>query len=259
MRIFVIKRRTIMIFSAILAGYLAVMTVIFGGYGGITAAISPKKKIPIYCVDKTEKVIAISFDAGWGNEDTQQLIDILAKYKVKATFFLVGTWVDSYPESVKALFEAGHEIMNHSNKHKNMPALSKQGIIEDIEECNKKIEAITGVRPTLFRPPSGAYNNTLIDAVAGINMYTIQWDVDSHDWMKKSKEYIIDRVTKRVKPGSIVLFHNAAENTPEALPDIIETLLADGYKFVPISELIYKDNYTIDHTGRQISSADKPR
>ena len=89
----------------------------------------------------------------WGNEDTQQLIDILGKYNIKATFFVVGEWVDKYPESVKALHDAGHEVMNHSNTHAHMSQLSKEEIIADVNACNDKIEGVTGVRPTLIRPP----------------------------------------------------------------------------------------------------------
>ena len=114
----------------------------------------------------------------WGNEDTQQLIDILAKYKVPATFFVVGQWVDKYPESVKALHEAGHEIMNHSNTHAHYPQLSAQEVTADLNACNDKIEAVTGVRPTLVRLPYGDYDDCSINAVRALGMEPIQWDVD---------------------------------------------------------------------------------
>ena len=187
----------------------------------------------------------------WGNEDTQELIDILGRYGVRATFFVVGDWVDKYPESVKALHDAGHEVMNHSNTHAHMNQLSAQEIIADVEACNDKIEAVTGVRPTLIRPPYGEYNDQVISAIRSIGMEPIQWDVDSLDWKEISAQEITQRVTSRVQSGSIVLFHNAALHTPEALPGILECLLQEGYTFVPISELILEEPYTIDHTGRQ--------
>ena len=187
----------------------------------------------------------------WGNEDTQELIDILGRYGVRATFFVVGDWVDKYPESVKALHDAGHEVMNHSNTHAHMNQLSAQEIIADVEACNDKIEAVTGVRPTLIRPPYGEYNDQVISAIRSIGMEPIQWDVDSLDWKEISAQEIAQRVTSRVQSGSIVLFHNAALHTPEALPGILECLLQEGYTFVPISELILEGPYTIDHTGRQ--------
>lgn len=179
------------------------------------------------------------------------LIDILGKYKVKATFFVVGDWVDKYPESVKALHDAGHEVMNHSNTHAHMSQLSKDEIIADVEACNDKIEAVTGVRPTLIRPPYGEYDDNVITAIRSIGMEPIQWDVDSLDWKEIPANEITQRVTSKVGPGSIVLFHNAALHTPEALPSILEQLTQEGYTFVPISQLILTGNYTIDHTGRQ--------
>ena len=188
----------------------------------------------------------------WGNEDTEQLINILGKYKIKATFFVVGSWVDKYPESVKQLSEAGHDIGNHSNTHPHMPQLTAEKMTNELNSCNAKIEKITGVKPILFRAPYGDYNNLMINTVKNLGMYTIQWDVDSRDWKNEyTTDMIIKGVTDNVKEGSIVLFHNAAVNTPEALPIVIEKLIAKGYEFCLIRDLIYKDNYTIDHTGKQ--------
>lgn len=187
----------------------------------------------------------------WGNEDTGALIDILNKYNVKTTFFVVASWVDKYPESVKALSCAGNEVMNHSTSHPHMPMLSVQQMLNEITTCDDKIQRITGVCPTLFRPPYGDYNNMLIDTLSSVNHYCVQWDVDSLDWKDISAAQIQKNVLSKVKSGSIVLFHNAAKNTPEALPGIIATLQKQGYKIVPISQLIYKTNYTIDHAGKQ--------
>lgn len=188
----------------------------------------------------------------WGNEDTQTLIDILGKYHVKATFFVVGFWVDKYPQSVKALFDAGHEVMSHSNDHAHFSQLSADQIVQNVTTSNTKIAAVTGVTPTLFRCPYGEYDDHVIKALKSIGMYTIQWDVDSLDWKNLSAAEITQRVASKVQPGSIVLFHNAALHTPEALPSIIEYLLKNGYSIVPVSQLILKDNFTIDHTGRQM-------
>ncbi len=172
-----------------------------------------------------------------------------------ATFFVVGSWVDKYPESVKALSDAGHQVQNHSNTHPHMPQLSKNQMCDELTSCNDKIEKITGVRPTLHRPPYGDYDNALIESVESLNMHTIQWSVDSLDWKDSATaDSICRRVTSKVCPGSIVLFHNDADHTPEALPTILKCLKDDGYEFVFISDLILKDNYTIDHTGKQIKN-----
>ena len=140
------------------------------------------RELPIYCVQKETPICALSFDAAWGNEDTQQLIEIFDKYQIKTTFFVVGEWVDKYPESVQALHDAGHEVMNHSDDHPYFTKLSAQQMQEQLSACNEKIAAITGETPLLFRPPYGDYNDTVIRTVRDCGMYAIQWDVDSLDW-----------------------------------------------------------------------------
>lgn len=216
-----------------------------------TAVSSTQRQLPIYSVETTGKRCAISFDAAWGNEDTQQLIDILGRYHIKTTFFVVGDWVERYPESVAQLHEAGMEIMNHSDDHAHYNSLSTEEIIDDVTACNEKIAAITGVTPTLIRCPYGEYDDHVIAAVRSMGMEPIQWDVDSLDWKDYDADTIFERVTSKVQNGSIVLFHNAALHTPEALPRILEYLIHEGYTVVPISELLLTGDYTIDHTGRQ--------
>ena len=255
MKLFLVRRKLLTAVACLLvaAGMFYVVN-----HPAIVGASATTRQLPIYCVQRDQKMIAISFDAAWGNEDTQELIDILARYNVKATFFVVGEWVDKYPESVKALHDAWHEVMNHSDDHAHMTQLSKEEIIADVEACNDKIEAVTGVRPTLIRPPYVEYDDNVITAIRSIGMEPIQWDVDSLDWKDLSAQEITKRVTSKVQAGSIVLFHNAALHTPEALPTILETLLQEGYTFVPISQLIlpgtYNTDYTIDHTGRQMAA-----
>ena len=217
----------------------------------IVGVAASKRDLPVYCVQRDDKLIAISFDAAWGNEDTQTLIDILGQYGVKTTFFVVGSWVERYPESVRALSEAGHEVMNHSSSHAHFSKLSHSEIVSDITACNEEIKAITGVSPKLFRCPYGEYDDHVIQAVRSLDMTPVQWDVDSLDWKGISAAEIQRRVLDKVQPGSIVLFHNAAEHTPEALPGILEALLADGYRIVPISELLLKGDCFIDNIGRQ--------
>lgn len=246
MKTVIITRKHLLMASACV---LTAILCIFGGFGAFAAN---DKKLPIYCVESDKKQIAISFDAAWGNDDTETLINILKEYDVPATFFVVGAWVDKYPESVKQLSDAGHQVQNHSNTHPHMPSLSAEQMKNEIESCNKKIEAITGVAPTLFRCPYGDYNNTTVCTVENLAMNCIQWSVDSLDWKDNATpESIYKRVTSKVQPGSIVLFHNDAEHTPEALPNILKTLKDEGYEFVFISDLIMKENYCIDHAGKQ--------
>ncbi|WHH59016.1 polysaccharide deacetylase family protein [Petroclostridium sp. X23] len=253
MKIIIIHKDKIIIYSLVFILLCSLVSFGWDGTVSVFSAIKPKKDLPIYYVDRQDKTIAISFDAAWGNEDTDDLIKILEQYGVKTTFFVVGGWVDKYPESVKALSDAGHEIMNHSNTHPHMTQLSVEKMKEELKKCDDKIEAITGKRPFLFRPPYGDYNDKVVQTCREMGHYTIQWDVDSLDWKELGVDAIVERVTKRVTNGSIVLFHNAAKYTPAALPEILETLQKQDYKIVPISELIYRENFHMDHTGKQIS------
>lgn len=235
------------------AGVILALALIFTAINSpaFVGASAAERRLPIYSVERDGKYCSLSFDAAWGNEDTQKLIDILGKYNVKATFFVVGSWVDKYPESVKALHDAGHEVMNHSDDHAHFNQLSTDEITANVSACSDKIEAVTGVRPTLFRCPYGEYDDHVVAAVNSMGMDVIQWDVDSLDWKDYDAATIYGRVTGRAAPGSIVLFHNAALHTPEALPSIIEYLIKNGYTIVPISQLILSGDTVIDHQGRQ--------
>ena len=248
MRIFLVRRSHLMLFAGVLVAAALFLAVNLPA--PVPAAVATRQ-LPIYCVDRSDRILSISFDAAWGNEDTQQLIDILGKYDITATFFVVGEWVDKYPESVLALHNAGHEIMNHSDKHDHYNSLSTEEIIADINACNDKIEAITGVRPTLIRCPYGEYDDHVIAAIRSIGMEPIQWDTDSLDWKDLSASEILQRIREKAGSGSICLFHNAALHTPEALPAILEHFKSNGYQVVPISELLLEGEYYLDHTGKQ--------
>ncbi len=234
-------------------GLLLVVALIFWAVSSpsIVGVSAANRSLPVYSVERSDKRIAISFDAAWGNEDTQTLIDTLNHYGLNATFFVVGDWVERYPDSVKALAEAGNEVMNHSSSHAHFSSLSTEQISADLSACNEKIAALTGVTPSLFRCPYGEYDDHVIQAVEAMGMTAIQWDVDSLDWKGISAEEISQRVLKNVRPGSIILFHNAAIHTPEALPGIIEALQAEGYTIGPVSELLLQGETRIDNTGRQ--------
>ncbi|MDP4176865.1 MAG: polysaccharide deacetylase family sporulation protein PdaB [Bacillota bacterium] len=212
------------------------------------------KKMPIYCVDTKEKRVAISFDSCSDPDYTGEILDILDKYNVKADFFLVGYYVDKHPDMVKEIQKRGHEIGNHSNKHPDMAYSSKEKIVGDISACDTKIMNVTGEMPKLFRFPSGSYNDNAIAAAESTNHLCIQWDVDSIDWKEKGLDIEYNRIVTKTKPGSILLFHNNAKYTPKNLPRIIEKLKSEGYTFVKISDLLYKDNYKLDISGKQIKN-----
>ena len=253
MKIYSVSLKSIIFYSIFI-----LCAVVLVRYGGSSIAevyndSAEERRLPIYCVDRgEEKICSLSFDAAWDDADTDKLIEILDKGNVKTTFFVVGSWVTKYPESVKKFFDNGHEIMNHSDTHPHINQLSDGKLEEEIKACDDKIEALTGKRPQLFRGPYGEYNNNVIAVAEKLGHKVIQWNVDSLDWKDLSADDIYSRVMKRVSPGSIMLFHNGAKNTPEALERVISALTADGYKIVPVSELIYNDSFTIDRSGRQL-------
>ena len=255
MKIYLLSKRLV---GMIIIGILIVIGIfiflaggIKTGFPSISTVFSPQRRLPIYSVETNEKKISISFDAAWGDEFTDDILDILDEYNVKTTFFLVGFWVDKYPDMVSKIHERGHEIGNHSSTHPHMSQLSKDQIIKEIELTGEKIENITSVKPILFRPPFGDYNNLFIETAEELGYYVIQWDVDSLDWKEMGVSPVVDRVTRNVKKGSIVLFHNNAKYVSEYLGPVLAKLQEQGYGIVPISELIIKDNYSIDPSGRQ--------
>ncbi len=220
---------------------------------GMNSVFGEDRKLPIYSVDTKDKKVAISFDCAWGNEHTKPILDILDQYNVKTTFFMVKFWAEKFPEDVLEIHNRGHEIGNHSSTHPNMSKLSIDDIKKELQGAEEAITNITGQKPTVFRPPFGAYNNILIETCNANGYHVIQWDVDSLDWKDLKAEQIVDRVTRNVSTGSIILFHNNAEYVEEYLPAILSKLQTEGYKIVPVSQLIIKENYHMDHAGKQVA------
>lgn len=183
-------------------------------------------------------------------------MDILAKYNVHVTFFMTGGWVESYPDDVKMILAAGHDLGNHSENHKNMSQLSDVQCQEELSKVHNKVKELTGYDMFLFRPPYGDYDNHVVTNAKKLGYYTIQWDVDSLDWKDYGADSIIKTVCghKNLQNGSIILMHNGAKYTKDALETVIKNLQDNGYQIVPVSELIYKEDYHMDHTGRQIKN-----
>lgn len=218
---------------------------------GNIGVFSNNKSLPIYSVDLKEKKISLTFDVNWGEDYTEEILQILEENNVKATFFLVGTWVDNYPQKAKLIYSKGHELGNHTDKHPDLTTISRERIIKEIAATDGKIMNITGAKPELFRCPSGAYNDLAIDTVKSTGHYPVQWDVDSIDWKEQGAEIEFNRIIKKTKPGSILLFHNNAKYTPENIKRIIKHYKELGYSFVKAGDLILKDNYYLDYNGRQ--------
>ena len=253
--IYEIKERNLKGKIVTMAAALLVLTGVIGVKQAVpTSSTVGNRELPIYCVETDEKKIALTFDAAWGNEDTKQIMEILRKHNIKVTFFMTGGWVEKYPDDVKMILAEGHDLGNHSENHKNMSQISDSEKESELMKVHEKVKNLTGYEMSLFRPPYGDYNNAVVKTAKKCGYYTIQWDVDSLDWKDYGRDSIIQKVceNKNLRNGSIILLHNGAKYTAEALDDVLCGLEEKGYSFVPVSELIYKKNYTIDHTGRQL-------
>ncbi len=237
---------------ALVLAFLLLLTVSVCYVGVMPETVSVaagKRELPIYCVARDDNVISISFDASWGGDKTLKLLDILDQYEIKTTFFLVDIWVQKYPELVQEIAARGHEIGNHSTSHPHMSQLSEEKIVSELKTMSDHVEELTGTRPTLFRPPYGDYNNRVILTSRAQGYEAIQWSVDSLDWKNRGREEIVRRATK-VQSGDIVLFHNDSEYIVEALPEVLEYYKTNGFKVVPVSEILLDGETAIDIQGR---------
>ena len=229
---------------------LTISAAYVGALPDTVSVVSGKRELPIYCVNRDDNKISISFDEAWGGDKTLGILDLLDEYNIKTTFFLVDIWTQKYPELVKEIVARGHEIGNHSTSHPQMSKLNETQIAKELNTQADNVLAIAGVRPLLFRPPYGDYNNRVITTARAQGFVPIQWSVDSLDWKNRGAQEIINRATK-VKSGDIVLFHNDSQYILDALPAVLKYYAENGYSVVPISEILLTGETTIDIQGRQ--------
>ena len=247
MKIFVTDKYRVLTFALIC---MVIVTGAFLSSEDTTVSTSPTL-VPIYSVENDNGKIAITFDCAWGSDDIDSILKTLQKHNCKATFFVLGTWAEKNPDAIKKIVADGHEIGNHSYNHTHYTTLSKEGMLSDIKKASRAIEISCGAKPVLFRAPSGDYNNSVIEVCHDAGMEYIQWSVDSLDWRGLNCEQMLERIIPKTKSGDILLFHNDTAHTAESLDKILTELRKKGFSFLKVSDLIYKDNYTIDHTGKQ--------
>jgi peptidoglycan/xylan/chitin deacetylase (PgdA/CDA1 family) len=254
MKLFVSNGKRKMVCLLLLAG-ICLLVSLSAFHGELAVVFASKREIPVYSVETDENLAALTFDCAWGADDIPQILYTLKMADVRATFFMVGQWAEKNPEMVRAMADEGHDVANHSYSHFRMGSLNRDLQNSEIKKCGDVIEKLTGKKCDLFRAPYGDYSNSLIQEARKLGCFTIQWDVDSLDWKPGiSMEEIKQRIRSRVRKGSIILFHNDTPHTARLLPEIIEELQSGGYKLVPVSELILRDDYIIDHEGRQKKS-----
>ena len=211
-----------------------------------------ERNLPIYNVQTEEKKLAFTMNCAWNADDIDQILEVLKNNDVKITFFMVGEWVDKYPDAVKKIYEAGHEIGSHSNTHPHVNNLSSEKNLEEIKLSVSKIEKITGSQTKLYRTPYGEYNDTVIKTATENGYYPIQWDVDTLDYEGKTGDEMWGRIKGKIKNGSIILSHNGTKHTAESLDMLIKNIKSKVFEIVKVSDLIYKDNYRIDSNGMQL-------
>ncbi len=218
----------------------------------VETSAGAERLLPIYNVKTEEKKIAFTMNCAWNADDIDSILETLEKNNVKITFFMVGEWIDKYPEAVKKINEAGHEIANHSDTHKHVNNLSYEDNVKEIQSANEKIKNITGKDNKLYRAPYGEYNNTVIKAAKDNGYIPIQWNLDTLDYTGITGEEMWKRIDGKLKEGDIILSHNGTEHTAEALDMLIKNIKEKGFEIVKVSDLIYHDNYKIDINGTQI-------
>lgn len=233
---------------------VAIVVIVVSIYSSIAVPTnsSSQKLLPIYNVETKDKKVALTINCAWDDSDIDTILETLNKCNVKLTFFVVGTWIDKYPESLKKIYDNGHEIANHSDTHPHVNKMSLEENIKQIENCSKKVKNITGNETSLYRGPYGEYNNTVINASINTKHQAIQWNIDSLDYKGLTKDEMISRINKKLSAGSIILMHSGAENTASSLEDIIKNIQNKGYQLVKVSDLIYADNFYINIQGTQI-------
>jgi len=219
------------------------------GPGESITVLAGARQLPVYCVERDDNAVSISFDASWGGDKTMAILDILDRYNVKTTFFLVDIWTQKYPDLVREIIARGHEIGNHSLTHAHMSKLDRAGVIRELDGMAAGLEKVAGIRPVLFRPPYGEYNNLVVETARAQGYEAVQWSVDSQDWKNRGADDIITRAGK-AQPGDIVLFHNDSQYIVEALPAVLDIYKKNGYNIVPVSEILLTGETQLDVQGR---------
>lgn len=251
MKFLVMKKKTILFGFCVILAVIMLSLNIAGEPSASVYLGQVPRLVPIYQVDRNDKKIAITFDSAWGADKTLKILELLKEYNVNATFFLVGFWVDKYPEMVKAIDAQGVEIGTHSNTHPDFNTLGEEQMKLELSTSIEKIKNITGKPVKLFRAPYGSYNNTVINVASGLNLKTIQWSVDTLDWKGLSGSQMLNRVLDKIADGGIILCHNNSDNILDGLRLILERLTKSGYKFVSVGDLIFEEDYKIDNLGIQ--------
>ncbi|XXM72403.1 polysaccharide deacetylase family protein [Lysinibacillus sphaericus] len=188
-------------------------------------------------VESENKYVALTFDDGPDSTVTPRILNILKDHDVKATFFMLGSQVEKFPSLAKKVSEAGHEIGNHTDLHKDLTKLGSRQLLQEVLNSRQKIQEATGQTPSILRPPYGAVNQQVVEAAKENGSSIVLWSVDSLDWKNKNAAEINRVVQEEISPGSIILLHDVHPTTADSLPGLLTKLEAEGYQFMTVSQL----------------------
>jgi len=244
-------RRKYVVAAALAVAVLMIFYII--NHPAIVGVSGNERILPIYSVQREDRVMSLTFNVlDPADTFTLQVMQILNAYNVRASFFVTGEWVRENGAIAARLVGSGHELKNLSDDHSQLRKLSRDQIRDNLEACSEAIESVSGARPGVFRAPYGEYDDNLVALAQSLGLHTVQWSIDSGDWRGGQADAILRQVQTRAFAGGIVLLHSNLEQTVEALPQIIEVLLADDFALIPVSELMHQTEFTVSITGRQI-------
>ncbi len=249
MKIFVFSKNTVLIL--LIAVFISLSLVPVSMTVSRTSSENGGKNLPIYSVETDEKKVALTFNCAWGAEDIDAILDALDTYDANCTFFIVGTWAEKYPEAVRKIKAAGHEIGSHGYDHGHYKKMTEKEIKADIDKAKAVLEKITGTACPLFRAPYGEYTDKTVSLVRDGGGQILQWNIDSLDYEGLSEKEMEARIVPCLDNGAVILFHTGTENTARALPYILKNIKEKGYTFETVGNLIHTGSYTISHEGRQ--------
>ena len=236
---------------------LLAVFLLLGAAGAALGAAAQPRELPIYSVETGEKTAALGINCAWDDSDIDRILELLEARGIRATFFVVGDWCDRYPDAVRRIAAAGHELGSHSDTHPDMTKLSREEIAAQLDRSKLKLEAVSGQKVRLFRAPSGAYDNQVVSTARALGWEVVQWSNDSLDWKTPPVEEMVEKGCGRAAPGDIQLWHAGKRNTAAALERVLDRLAGEGYRFVPVGELILPAPYRLDHTGRQFPAGEE--
>ena len=237
-----------MVFSALIASAASAAAAVYAGYATMSPTSQLYGRTLTHGSDPGQ--MALTFDDGPNDPYTQRLLDLLAQYRAKATFFLIGKYVRQRPEIARAIHAAGHAIGNHTYSHPNLIFVPAARLRQELDDCRKALEDAIGAPAVLFRPPFGGRRPNVMRTARSLGLETVMWSVTGYDWSARSAEEIVGKVTRqidlrRLSQSEIVLLHDGSHlgfgadrsRTVEATRILLEKYSADGKRFVSVPDL----------------------